>query len=60
MLIKTDAYYGYIGTIIVKYHIRNIKQIDIWEEFPIGFFDGACDQRRCGCGAHIVIEPNTF
>lgn len=60
MVLKTVAYFGEIGPTRRKYRRRNIKHIDIWKEFLVGFFDGACDQRKCGCEAYIVIEPDTF
>lgn len=33
---------------------------DIWKDLSAWFFDGACKQRHCGCGALIVIEPGRF
>lgn len=30
------------------------------ERFVVGFFDGACSRRECGCGAFIVIDPGKF
>lgn len=32
----------------------------IWKTFSVGFFDGSCARRECGCGAAIYIASDNF
>jgi len=52
------TYFSEIG----KQEIKRRKFIsqDIWRKFPVGFFDGACNNTKCGCDALIVGEPRNY
>lgn len=60
VVIKTVAYYAKIGPTKKHKYKREIRYKDIWKDLPAEFFDGACLQRKCGCGAFIVLGPGIY
>lgn len=43
-----------------KVERRQVRFRDIWRRYPVGFFDGTSRHLKCGCGAFLVMKPDTF
>jgi len=59
-VIKAVTYFNEIGPIKRREKNRQVRIKDVWRFSPMGFFDGACEKRKCGCGAFIIIKPGFY
>lgn len=57
---KAVTYFAEIGPRKKRRHKRMVKHKCVWGKYTSGFSDGNSQQRRCSCGAFIVLEPGCY
>lgn len=59
-VIKTVAYFSKVGLTKRRTNRRQSRFKYIWNDFPVGFFDGACSHRKWVYDSFIVLEPSNY
>lgn len=55
--LKTSAYILEIGLPKEKVSSCHFQMKDVWEKYPLRFFDGRSTDKVCGSGALIALKP---
>lgn len=48
------------GLVTMTQNTRHITLRDVWDNFPVGFFDGAAQAEICGSGMVIYLIPHEY